>query len=46
MKLQVTAIDDGSLSFDWTWQPNGSDYFVPTPARESSLSAIKSLYRD
>ncbi len=45
VKLGVTAVDGESVSFDWVWQPNGSDAFIPSPVTTSTLSTVKALYR-
>ena len=44
VKLEITAVGAESVEFDWSWQPNGSDNFVPTPVSRSSLGAVKAIY--
>jgi len=44
VKLEVSALADSSVSFDWVWQPNGSLVFVPSSTETRSLSALKALF--
>jgi hypothetical protein len=44
VKLAVIARGDSTITFDWTWQPNGELRFVPVATDARSLGAIKRLY--
>ncbi|MCB1164153.1 MAG: hypothetical protein R3C71_08410 [Candidatus Krumholzibacteriia bacterium] len=44
VKIEVTALADSLVSFDWAWQPNGTRTFIPTASEPTSFGAVKARY--
>jgi hypothetical protein len=41
VKFRLTNLNAGQIHFDWAWQPNGSRYFMPSPAEVMDFGTLK-----
>ncbi len=44
VKFRLTNLSETQADFDWAWQPNGSDYFVPSASEAMSFGRLKALW--
>ncbi len=44
VKFRLTSLSAGQIQFDWAWQPNGSRYFMPSPAESMDFGELKQIW--
>jgi len=44
VKFRLSNLSAGQIQFDWAWQPNGSPYFIPSPAESMDFGELKQIW--